>query len=445
MKYGKKLLAVLLAALMLLSLSACGLSDIPVIKAAAKFGGLTSFHAEPDLELGMQIQVPAYGMTMDVVVTGGGQIDYSANPLGFSADVQLVVFDEATQVLAYGADVDGDFVVEYSLDGGATWESEVLGETADITAAMGQFSSLGLSDLIDLGKELGEIVSGFTKGETEQVNGAPATRYDAAISLSALADDKEAMEEFFSGMSGSTEIDAAALAEMIDFSTLADMRLSVWLDEASDYIVKAELDMTDMMRSLFASGLLDALLAEEAGLEGMEFSLDLSAMRLAVTFSQFDSVGAITRPAGSGVIGGADGPTGLYVTDGSALSVGSYWYGSIEVKNHAGQGVLENGSYEVWGILDTAGDDLFFELYDNPEFAEDSTPYLSYWARLEGDSIVPVIGEDDAWLFEIYLTEDDTDALTFTLRDGVLTAEYFYYDSFGPEACDISFVLVPDM
>ena len=117
----------------------------------------------------------------------------------------------------------------------------------------------------------------------------------------------------------------------------------------------------------------------------------------------------------------------------------------IEVGNHAGQGELENGSYEVWGVLDTAGDQLYFELYDNPEFAEDSTPYLSYWAELDGDSIVPVIGDKDAWLFDIYLTEDDKDALTFTLNDGVLSAEYFYYDAAGPEACDISIVLTPDL
>ena len=59
MKNGKRILAVLMIALMLLSLSACGFADIPVIKAVVEFAQLSSVHAEPEFELGMKINVPS--------------------------------------------------------------------------------------------------------------------------------------------------------------------------------------------------------------------------------------------------------------------------------------------------------------------------------------------------------------------------------------------------
>lgn len=444
MKYGKKILAILLIALMLLSLSACGLSDIPVIKGAVNFIQLTSVHAVPECEVGVTVKVPAYGMSMDFDITADGAIDYCCDPLCFSADLNLNLLDESQRVLAYGEDVNGDFVVEYSLDGGVTWEQTTLAKTDDILDEMDQVSTLGLSDLIDLGKQIGDMLGGFTKVGQEPVNGAAAARYDAPIRLSVLLQSEAAQEALLEGMAESAEMDAAAIAELFDPSSVGDATLSLWLDDKSGNLVKAQLDLTEALRSLVESGLISSLVASEAGLDGTDFSLGLDSMRMAVTLSEFDSVGEISRPSGMpGIIGGADGPTSTWGGDDAALTEGSTWHGSYEIRNHAGKGELTNGSTEVWGLLGTSGERLFFELYSVPDFTGSTKPLLSCWARVEGNRIIPEIGEEDAWFLNIYLTENDRDAMSFTLEDGVLGTQYFYYDSTGPEACDVIFTLTP--
>ena len=447
MKNGKRILAVLMIALMLLSLSACGFADIPVIKAVVEFAQLSSVHAEPEFELGMKINVPSYGMNMDIAITADGQVDYCADPLSFSADLSLNALDENQHVLAYGEDVDGDFVVWYSTDDGLTWEQDTVGKTAEINADMDKVSSMSLSDLIDAGKQLGDVLSGFEKVGKERVNGAGATRYDAAFRFSAIADNEEMSEAFLGGVGESLDMDASAVAELADPAMLKDMQLSVWLDDAGSRLVKAQIDMSETMRALFESGLMDSLISSEAGLEDVEYSVTVETMRLAVTFSQFNGIGSITRPSGAGsatgVIGGADGPTSVYVTGDAALTEGSTWHGSYEISNHAGKGALENGSTEVWGLLGSSGGQLFFELYTEPDFSGSAKPILSYWAELDGDSIVPVIGDNDAWFLNVYLEANDADSLRFTLRDGELRAQYFYYDASAPEACDVSFALSP--
>jgi hypothetical protein len=143
------------------------------------------------------------------------------------------------------------------------------------------------------------------------------------------------------------------------------------------------------------------------------------------------------------IIGGADGPTSIWVGGDAALTEGSTWHGSYEISNHAGKGELTNGSTEVWGLLGTSGERLFFELYPEPDFTGSTKPLLSCWARVEDNRIIPEIGEEDAWFLNIYLTEDDRDAMSFTLEDGGLGAQYFYYDPAVPEACDVIFTLTP--
>ncbi len=444
MKYGKKILAILLTALMLLSLSACGLSDIPVIKGVVSFIQLTSFHAVPECEVGVTVKVPAFGMSMDFDITADGAIDYCCDPLCFSADLNLVLLDESRRVLAYGEDVNGDFVIEYSVDGGATWEQTTLAKTDEILDGMDRVSTLDLSDLIDLGKQIGDMLGGFTKNGEEPVNGTTAVRYDAPIRLSVLLQNELAQGALLEGIAESANMDAAAIAELFDPASVGDAMLSLWLDDKSGNLVKAQLDLTDALRSLIESEIFRAMVASEAGLDGTEFSLGLDTVRVAVTLSAFDNIGDISRPSGApGVIGGADGPTSIWVGGDAALTEGSTWHGSYEISNHAGKGELTNGSTEVWGLLGTSGERLFFELYPEPDFTGSTKPLLSCWARVEDNRIIPEIGEEDAWFLNIYLTEDDRDAMSFTLEDGVLGAQYFYYDPAVPEACDVIFTLTP--
>ncbi|MDO4974387.1 MAG: hypothetical protein Q4E38_09285 [Eubacteriales bacterium] len=447
MKKSKKLAVILLTLLMLLSLSACSMVDMPVLKAALNFARLNSAHVVPEGELGLKINVPAYGMNMDILFTADGDLDYCADPLQLAGELRIQAMDETIEVLVYGEDRGGDFILDYSVDG-APWENLTLGKTSDIQDSMDKTSDLSISDLIGLGKELGQMFSGFTKAGQEHVNGMSATRYDAVISLRSVLDTEEGRKAFLEGMAKSLNMDAAVLAEKIDLSSLEDMPLSVWLDDASGNIAKVRLDLTPTMQSLFASGLLDALLASETGLEEVDFSLELSAMDLALSFSQYDSVGTIERPRISGAVGGAEEPADSPVNTDSALSIGSGWMGTVSIANHAGQGSIENGDYEVWAVLDQSGGRPYFEIYDAEDaHSSEAAPIMSFWAALEGDCIRPEIDPDepwDAWLLNIQLDKKAEDELIFTLEDGVLSASYFYYDADRREACDMSFLLAPE-
>ena len=445
MKKSRKLLAIALALFMMLSLSACGISDLPLIKAGLAFAQLNSLHIDADGELGVSVSIPAYSMDANFSFTADGGVDYCADPLQFAADLRVNAMDEDLRLLAFGEDRSGDFVISYSTDGGQTWEETNVGKTSDITSSMDKTSDLSLSDIIELGKNLGESFSGFSKAGQERVNGRSATRYNASFSLAKALDSEAAQQAFYSGLASSMDIDAAALAEMIDVNVLEDLQLSLWLDDADSRIVKVQLDMTDLMKSLMASGLLDSLLASSAGLDGIDFSADVSALRLALTFSNFDSVGRIERPDGSGTVTvPAPEPTPAPAPADAALQSGDTWLGQITISNHAGQGSIQNGSYDVWGVIGTASGRTYFELYDAEDAGDSSaSPILSFWAELEGNRIVPDIDadEEDGWLMNIWLDDADESELIFTLEDGVLSASYFYYDADTREACDVAFTL----
>ena len=132
MKKSKKLAVILLTLLMLLSLSACSMADMPVLKAALNFARLNSAHVVPEGELGLKINVPAYGMNMDILFTADGDLDYCADPLQLAGELRIQAMDETIEVLVYGEDRGGDFILDYSVDG-APWEA------AEATVALPRF------------------------------------------------------------------------------------------------------------------------------------------------------------------------------------------------------------------------------------------------------------------------------------------------------------------
>ena len=58
---------------------------------------------------------------------------------------------------------------------------------------------------------------------------------------------------------------------------------------------------------------------------------------------------------------------------------------------------------------------------------------LSFWAEIDGNRIVPVIGEEDAWILNIYLDASDADELTFVYENGTLSVsiDRMYFNQGG--------------
>ena len=127
-----------------------------------------------------------------------------------------------------------------------------------------------------------------------------------------------------------------------------------------------------------------------------------------------------------------------FVSSTTQLKENSLWYGFAEISNHSGKEGYEEGVYEVWGIIGT--DDsgrTFFELYDNYDM--ENGPVLSYWISLSPYYAEAEIGEEDAWLLDIYLLEEDESYFSFVLDNGAIEVWYPY--EFEGESFDFYFFL----
>lgn len=119
----------------------------------------------------------------------------------------------------------------------------------------------------------------------------------------------------------------------------------------------------------------------------------------------------------------------------------SRWRGLLTIRNHRGEGTLSDGMRSVTGVIGRTEDGTYFELFDK-EGAADGEPLLSLWVELEGDTLHPLIGEEDAWYFDIWLDQRDVEPFTLRLEDGTLGLDYFYDD--GRETCRIEFRIKPE-
>lgn len=127
--------------------------------------------------------------------------------------------------------------------------------------------------------------------------------------------------------------------------------------------------------------------------------------------------------------------------DSGVLKAGSRWTGLLTVTEHRGEGVLEDGTRAIRGVIGQTAEGTYFELFhrEDPDSAE---PILSLWVTLEGDEMRPIISEDDAWYFDILLDARDVEPFTLRPEAGEISQHYFY-DS-GTETCWIDFHIKPE-
>ena len=364
----KKIAALVLALIMLLSLSGCGM-DLKLTTAVLKLNKVQSLHADVDGALELTATDPSSSETFLASVVGG--VDFSKEPLSAYADLNLAVMDEQLHILATLESQGDNAVLSYSLDDGATWETQDLGQ---LEGNM----DLDPIDLLEGLGEAGDAIGNFTAVGTETVLGSDATRYDSVISGAVMA---ELMEE--NGAEDALENNLGVDVDF-DFSNLPDVNLSVWVDKASGLPVKGCIDMSAMLQSMMDASL--ASILQAAGETGpiSDYSLVVNQTYLSVTLSNFNNAGGVSdarEPNAGSLFGSAAGQ--------SPLQIGSRWHGTMELSGHSGKGDLENGIAEVWGYLDTSGDRTYFEIYDfDIDLAPEGTelvPILSYWAEIDGN------------------------------------------------------------
>lgn len=119
-----------------------------------------------------------------------------------------------------------------------------------------------------------------------------------------------------------------------------------------------------------------------------------------------------------------------------SFTFGSRWVGLLTISEHAGCGLLEDGTREIRGVIGRDEKGTFFELY-NREDPDTARPLLTLGVRLDYHTMIPVIGEEDAVYFYIWLDSRDVEPFTLKLENGGLSQCYYYDD--GNETCRIEF------
>ncbi|MDI9472171.1 MAG: hypothetical protein GX260_04190 [Tissierellia bacterium] len=100
----------------------------------------------------------------------------------------------------------------------------------------------------------------------------------------------------------------------------------------------------------------------------------------------------------------------------------------------------------IWAYLgsDAEGDN-FFEIYKEEDRNTDSV-IASMWVMIFDNKMVPFIGEENAWIYDVYLTEADTTPMTVEIVDDTLIMHYSYHKIDGEVeySADVTFYLLKE-
>ena len=123
MRRIRKAAALLLAVLMLLSLSACGSFGTRAARAAAKMSALESLHMDLDVQLGLKLSLLGRDMDMGMSMTGG--TDMQRSPMRMLSDMTVEVIGVKQKMLNFMERREDGYMVSVSTDGGATWSERL--------------------------------------------------------------------------------------------------------------------------------------------------------------------------------------------------------------------------------------------------------------------------------------------------------------------------------
>lgn len=295
MKFRNKFLALLLAAAMSFSVSACGSADAgkddgkPATEdtadddssedvdcyaaAVEKMKDVSSMNAEMNMNMDMSVEANGQTQAMKMVTTSKMSCMY--HPMLLKMDMNMDIGDgTAINMSAYAEEADDGTYTMYMNDG-TQWVSQNV-ELDDLA----QYDAAG-----NLTGYMQESYN-FQDAGTEQLDGKSVRKYTGTITGDDMKETIMATGALNSvGSSGLDESDLDAL-----FKDLGELPINLWIDETDLYPVKYEMDMTDMMNSLMSN------LTESMGDEAEGASITVSNVKLEMTCSDFNAVSEFSIP-----------------------------------------------------------------------------------------------------------------------------------------------------
>ncbi len=244
----------------------------PMAEALKNMDAVTSM--ETKMVMDMDMKVSADGQEQSIESTTNMDMVWFKDPLKIKMDMNVEAAGQSTQMSIYAEQAEDGTYMMYMSDG-TSWQSQEVGSSdlADFDARSTVVDSIGDG-------------TAYTAEGTEQIDGANAYKYSYVMTG---AETKEAL--LSSGALDSVSslgIDESQLESMLD--GMGEITTYVWIDEATLYPVKYEMDMTDVMDALMVS------LVEAMGEQAEGMSMNVPKLQVSMTCSNFNSVADFTVP-----------------------------------------------------------------------------------------------------------------------------------------------------
>jgi len=271
MKYRKLLAAV--AAMLLMT--GCGGSnmDAPEVEALLSQAKETMATVESmAAEMTMEMDMGMNGETIETTTVA--RILSQQEPLKMKMDMSMVMSDgtEIDQMQMYAVEEDGHLHTYMSMADAWYAETLELGE-------LNQYNAEGNMDLYL------DNIADFKAGKQEDINGTQAVKISGVIKGDAM---EQAIAD--SGLTASAE-SMGLTVEMVEelYDELGNLPISLWID-AEGYVLKYELDMTEMMQKIMDESMKALGAAEE------DIRMDIEKTSITMVCSDFNDVGEIEIP-----------------------------------------------------------------------------------------------------------------------------------------------------
>lgn len=307
MKKRNRILALILAAAVSMSMAACGKSGAdsetstdagveadagadsdaaaedaeepaeqeeadPFAAAQENMKEITSLDASTVMEMDMVVGANGEEQSLESVTTMAMSCIY--DPLQMSMDVTVDAGEAGSMTTTMYVENTDDGCMAYMNDGSG-WQSQEISVT-DV-------------DQYDLSTDMGVYLNGdygFQAEGKDEVNGAAAYKYTGSITGDEM---KDLM--LSSGALDSVSrigLDTSQVDGMLD--GLGDLAINLWIDEATLYPVKYEIDMTEAMDTLM-NNMIAAM-----GEQGEGLSMSIPKMVVSMTCSNYNGVTEISIP-----------------------------------------------------------------------------------------------------------------------------------------------------
>ena len=267
----KKILAA--AAALTIALCGCGnaqqdTAEIEALLAKAQetMATVESMAAEMTMEMDMGME----GETLETTTVAN--ILSQQEPLKLKMDMYMVMSDgtQIDQMQMYAVEEDGHLHTYMAAED--IWYAETLE-----LDALNQYNA-------EENMDLDNITSFQSEGE-EEVNGKTATKISGVIAGDAM--EEAIADSGLAASAGSMGISEDMMADV--YAELEDLPVSLWID-AEGYVLKYELDMTEMMQKIMTESMKAMGMAEE------DIAVDIEKTSITMVCSDFNAVEEISIP-----------------------------------------------------------------------------------------------------------------------------------------------------